>query len=170
MRQATPWQDGPREGLEVIMRLAGRTSYVTPSAGACTVPGHGGTLDIAHALGSVSVGNPLGSALAAACAMLANADLSGLVEACVAHMERRIPASVVGRLLGRQGRQRLRIVVVQVLDAMAGNTRRRLAADARAARMRKADYIELHRWVSSELESRAAAAAADACRFLFAAQ
>lgn len=163
------------------MRLAGRTSYVTPSAGGRGGVQRGGAIDIAHALGVAARGTKwktyarggddgrLGAALAMAMACPALANLEALEALGVPRITSELEGTWrYGVLIAGAKRYRVRVVLADVLAHMIHRPRAVPVNEAaRAVRMRRSTYNTLYRYIDADLRALAQTVAADACDYLF---
>lgn len=166
-RRLDPHSTARPEPIEILARMAGRTSFCTPKTpGASAVPVT--PLDIAHAIATVP--DKLGAAMAMAMACQRPSEWPRVEELgrprLLRHLrgQREYAGIVEGPLV-----YRARIGLFDAFhDLVAPARARSVRAAARAARMR----LEQYRWLLNEsaafLEAAANTAAADAVRFLFA--
>lgn len=155
------------EPIEILARMAGRTSFRTPKTpGATAVPVT--PLDIAHAIATVP--DKLGAAMAMAMACQRPVEWPRVEELghprLLAHLRRQkeSPGIVDGANVFRA-----RIALFDAFqDLISPALARPLSAAARAARMRRQQYRWLLNEAAAFLEAAANTAAADAVRYLFA--
>ena len=165
MPRVTPYADSPREPLEILCRLAGRSSYVTPTAGSGGMRGIGTVEDIAHALATVS--DPLGKQMAMAMACQTLTEWARIQ--ALAHPQ--VMAELLGSWKTRalvEGPLKYRVRLV-LFDAARVLVWPQMHCPDRAQmlRMQRQAYRMLHRHVSACLENAARNAASEACARLF---
>jgi len=163
-----PHTDARPEPIEILARMAGRSTFRTPKQPGATTAVPVTPLDIAHAVATAQ--DKLGSAMAMAMAcqrpyewhkvertgharvlahLQAQRDYPGIVDAPYTH--------------------RARIALYDAFhDLIVPEHRRNLGVAAKDARMPRAMYRHLLRETCGYLEHAANTAAADACRYLFA--
>lgn len=161
-----PYTREPRDPLEWIARLAGRSAFRIPTEGRATRPPLSDA-DVAHALGGCP--DPLGQvvALAVACC---RQDLWPQVEPLA--MPRWIEALAAGpdrHLVAGRLALRARLILVDAFrDLVEPGRAMSWATAAELLRMRVADYRRLHRQAAGLLDSAARLAARDCATRLFA--
>ena len=121
--------------LEVIHRLAGRSSFTTPHAGRGGLPGVGSTEDIAHALSKAD--DRLGAALALAAVCPGRARRATLEDPVVERIQQALVGTWrYGPLIEGAKVHRIRIGVEDVLGHLLHHITYRPAAAQRARRLR----------------------------------
>lgn len=158
----TPHVVGARDPLELIARLAGVTSYRVPVEGRSSRPTLG-TNDVAAALGFMRA--PLERAVAEAVATQSvdGAAMERLVDAAEAEVRRSVQALRPVPLVTNRGtagaeilRRAIRDAAIEVVQPYADIPP--TAAQARAAKVRKATYLAVHRCAVSVLQEALAGA------------
>ncbi|HET6631536.1 MAG TPA: hypothetical protein VFG73_02355 [Rhodanobacteraceae bacterium] len=139
---------GPRDALEVLARLAGRSAFVTPAAGSGGAPALT-TDDIAHALGRTN--DALGEYLALAIATQSLREWPAIQRLAFPRLLAGLEADPRdAALVEGSRRHRLRIVMHDVLRDLVWPHRRNAR---KATGMRRADYSRLYRYAGAAFES-----------------
>lgn len=161
-----PYTREPRDPLEWIARLAGRSAFRVPTEGRATRPPLSDA-DVAHALGGCP--DPLGQAMALAIACCRQ-DLWPQVEPLA--MPRWIEVLAAGpdrHLVAGRLALRARLILVDAFrDLVEPGRAMSWATAAELLRMRVSDYRRLHRQAGGLLDSAARLAARDCATRLFA--
>lgn len=162
----TPYQPGPKGPLEVLGRLAGGTSFKTPTVG-CSTRGQAiGTDDIAHALGFVR--DPLAQRMALAIACQSVGEWRDVQQLAYPILVRHLTGNHNTRaLVVGWRRHRIRLVLHDVFHDLVLMREPAWAEAAKRVRMRRFTYIELHEAIARVLESFAQTGASIACRALY---
>lgn len=162
----TPYTAGPRDPLEVLARLAGGTTFKTPTVGRSTRGQSIGTDDIAHALGHVQ--EPLCQRMAMAIACQSVAEWPQVQELAYPVLVRMLTGNHNTRaLVTGWRRHRVRLVLYDVFHDLVLMRAPVWSEAAKRVRMRRGDYVGLHEAIAGALESYAQTGAYVACRVLF---
>lgn len=159
--------DSGASPIEVLSRMAGGTTFKTPSVGRSTRGQVIGPDDIAHALGWVR--DPLAACLALAFACQTVKEWPRVQELAYPRLLAILRANNNTRsIVSEHRRHRVRLVLHHVFHDMAMLRQQRDAKDvATSLRMRPRDYRALYTRIAGELETAAAEGAYTACRVLF---
>ncbi len=163
----SPYVDNGRDGLEVLARLAGGTSFKLPSAGRATRLSTLGTDDIAHALGFLR--DPLEQRMVLAITCQTAAEWPAVQEAAYDRLTADLRGNLKTRHLLEDGKQfRVRLVLHEAFHDLAlVRSRPTWEQGAKRVRMNRRDYQDLYCFVRAFLETVAGAGAHKACRVLF---
>jgi hypothetical protein len=174
-KRLDPRSDGRPEPIEILARMAGRSTFRSPRqpGGSSATPVT--PLDIAHAIGAVCLdtatqrGNPLGAAVAMAMACQRPGEFPKVQRMAHGPLLCHLRAQREYRgIVDPPNTYRARIALYDAFhDLVAPARRRNLGKAARDARMLREMYRWLLHQTSAFLEAAANTAAADAVRFLF---
>lgn len=161
-----PWHDSPREPIEIVMRIAGHSTFRTTVggrwAGAPTLTDN----DICSAIAYARRVDDLGADLLLAAALPATADPRRL---SLMTMSRAASLGLRHRM--RDAANRCTAIEIAMRDAIAelvqGKALPRAEA-AKLARMRRQDYVELQLCFAAVVQDAAPTAARAAVSYLFA--
>ena len=162
----TPFVELQMSPLEVLSKMAGGTTFRVPTAGRSTKASASGTSAVSHALGHVK--DELQQALAFAYACESATGWQAVEEMAVARLERELGGDRrTKELVTGKNVFRIRLVLQDVFrEVIVRHRPKPQAMLAKAARMRKADYVELYRAIAGVLHTIALEGATTAVKAL----